>query len=376
MRGEYAFSQRRACGLMTMAVSSYRYQSRRSDEPLRTRLVELAREKPRYGYRRLHVLLGRSGEHVNHKRVHRVYRAAGLMIRRKKRKHCARVGQPLRVWTAANQEWALDFVHDAVECGRAIRVLSVVDAYTRECLALEVDTSFASRRVTRVLDGLVAERGQPKAIRCDNGPELTSRHFLAWCVEREIELVHIQPGKPTQNAHVESFHGRLREEFLTVSWFQNLFDARRKIAAWKIEYNEERPHSSLGYKTPKEFAAQAASFYTAERKKKKKKKKKNTHSQPHPTHQPQRHRLTVDGTAGPATGAGRCSSGPISVFSHLTSSAAAHAGPPRCGRQSPLTFRHHHDNRCPAADGGAPRTPLRFPNSENLFVQSALTADS
>ena len=163
MRGEYAFSQRRACGLMTMAVSSYRYQSRRSDEPLRTRLVELAREKPRFGYRRLHVLLGRSGEHVNHKRVHRVYRAAGLMIRRKKRKHCARVGQPLRIWTAANQEWALDFVHDAVECGRAIQVLSVVDAYTRECLALEVDTSFASRRVTRVLDGLVAERGQPES---------------------------------------------------------------------------------------------------------------------------------------------------------------------------------------------------------------------
>ena len=170
VREEYAFSQRRACGLVTMAVSSYRYQSRRSDEPLRTRLVELAREKPRFGYRRLHVLLGRSGEHVNHKRVHRVYREAGLMIRRKKRKHCARVGQPLRVWTAANQEWALDFLHDAVECGRAIRVLSVVDAYTRECLALEVDTSFASRRVTRVLEGIVAERGQPKAIRCDNGP--------------------------------------------------------------------------------------------------------------------------------------------------------------------------------------------------------------
>ena len=155
-------------------------------------------------------------------------------------------GQPLLARTAANQEWALDFLHDAVECGRAIRVLSVVDAYTRECLALEVDTSFASRRVTRVLDAIVAERGQPKAIRCDNGPELTSRHFLAWCVERQIELVHIQPGKPTQNAHVESFHGRLREECLTVSWFQNLFDARRKIAAWKIEYNEERPHSSLG----------------------------------------------------------------------------------------------------------------------------------
>ena len=266
MRAEYAFSERRACRLMTVAVSSYRYETKRTDEPLRGRLVELAREKPRFGYRRLHVLLGRSGEHVNHKRVHRVYRDAGLMIRRKKRKHCVRVGKPLLARTAANQEWALDFLHDAVDCGRVIRVLSVVDVYTRECLALEVDTSFASRRVTRVLDAIVAERGHPQAIRCDNGPELTSRHFLAWAVERQIELLHIQPGKPTQNAHVESFHGRLREECLAVSWFQNLFDARRKIAAWRTDYNQERPHSSLGYRTPKEFAAaQAAVFYTAER---------------------------------------------------------------------------------------------------------------
>jgi len=255
MREEHAFSERRACGLVLLAVSSYRYQSRRDDEPLRRRLVELAREKPRFGYRRLGVLLRRTGEAVNHKRVHRVYREAGLSLRRKKRKHCVRVGQPLRSCTGANQEWALDFVHDAVECGRAIRVLSVVDAYTRECLALEVDTSFASRRVTRVLEGIIAERGQPLAIRCDNGPELTSRHFLAWCVEQRIELVHIQPGKPTQNAHVESFNGRLREECLNVSWFQNLFDARRKIAAWRRDYNEERPHSSLDYRTPKEFAA-------------------------------------------------------------------------------------------------------------------------
>jgi len=165
------------------------------------------------------------------------------------------VGAPLRNWTAANQEWALHFAHDAVACGRAIRVLSVVDAYTRECSALEVDTSFASRRVTRVLDAIAAERGQPQAIRCDNGPELTSRHFLAWCIERQIELVHIQPGKPTQNARVESFHGRLREECLTVSWFQNLFDARRKITAWRKENNRERPHSTLADRTPAAFAA-------------------------------------------------------------------------------------------------------------------------
>ena len=265
LRVQYAASQRRVCGLMGMAAASYRYQTKRCDEPLRTQLVELARAKPRFGYRRLHVLLRRSGEHVNHKRVHRVYREAGLAIRRKKRKHCVREGKPLVARTSANQEWGLDFVHDAVECGRTIRVLSVVDACTRECLALEVDTSFASRRVTRVLDQIISERGRPEAIRCDNGPELTSRHFLAWCVERQIELVHIQPGKPTQNGRVESFNGRMREECLNLSWFQNLFDARRKIAAWRKEYNEERPQSSLGYKTPKDFAAQAASFYTAER---------------------------------------------------------------------------------------------------------------
>jgi putative transposase len=264
VREKYAFSERRACRLVTLAVTTYRYRSQRTDEPLRTKLMELAREKPRFGYRRLHVLLRRSGERVNHKRLHRIYCEAGLRIRRKKRKHCVREGKPLVARTDANQEWALDFVHDAVECGRTIRVLSVVDAYTRECLALEVDTSFASRRVTRVLEQIASERGLPQSIRCDNGPELTSRHFLAWCVDRKVELVHIQPGKPTQNARIESFHGRLREECLSVSWFQNLFDARRKITAWRKEYNEERPHSSLGYKTPSEFAAQAASLYTAE----------------------------------------------------------------------------------------------------------------
>ena len=241
LRLKYAASERRVCGLIGIAVASYQYRTTRSDEPLRTQLVDLAREKPRFGYRRLHVLLGRTGEKVNHKRVHRVYREAGLMIRRKKRKHCVREGRPLLARTSANQEWALDFVHDAVECGRTIRVLSVVDAYTRECLALEVDTSFASRRVTRALEQIASERGVPGSIRCDNGPELTSRHFLAWCVERQIELVHIQPGKPTQNAHVESFHGRLREECLTVSWFQNRFDARRKIAAWRTCFVRRAP---------------------------------------------------------------------------------------------------------------------------------------
>ena len=256
-------SERRVCGLLSLAVSSFRYQRRGTDEPLRSQVVELAREKPRYGYRRLHVLLRWQGVEVNHKRLYRVYREAGLAIRRKKRKHCVRVGQPMRAATAANQEWALDFAHDALAGGRKIRVLSVVDACTRECLALEVDTSFASRRVTRVLQEIVAERGRPQAIRCDNGPELTSRHFLAWCLERQIELRHIQPGKPVQNARVESFNGRLREECLRLSWFENLFEARRKIVAWRVEYNERRPHSSLGYRTPKEFATWRGRLRTA-----------------------------------------------------------------------------------------------------------------
>lgn len=256
----YLVSARRVCGLIAIAESSFRYASRRNDEPLRARLLQAAREKPRWGYRRLQIVLNQQGEHVNHKRIYRVYREAGLMIRRKARKHLRREGSPRPVLTAANQEWALDFVHDAAASGRKFRALSVVDPYTRECLALEVDTSMGSHRVTRVLEGIIAERGAPQAIRSDNGPEFTSRHFLAWCLERKIELVHIEPGKPVQNAHVESFHGKLRDECLNASWFQNLWDARRKIAAWREEYNEERPHSSLGYVAPAAFARRMAAL--------------------------------------------------------------------------------------------------------------------
>lgn len=247
-------SVRRVCGLMLVAVSSYGYESKREDEALREKLMVAARSKPRFGYRRLELELRRQGMKVNHKRVYRVYREAGLCLKRKKRRHCVRAGAPLRTCTVPNQEWALDFVHDVIASGRTIRVLSVVDAYTRECLALEVDTSFASRRVTRVLEQIVAERGLPQSIRCDNGPELTSRYFLAWCIERKIELIHIQPGRPMQNGRIESFNGKLRDECLRVSWFHNLWDARTKIRHWRDEYNQERPHSSLGYRTPAEFA--------------------------------------------------------------------------------------------------------------------------
>ena len=258
VREKFAFTERRACRLLLVPVSSYRYKTRRSDDGLRERLIALAREKPRFGYRRLHVLLKREGDVVNHKRVHRVYCEAGLALRRKKRKHCARVSTPLGVYTAANQEWALDFVHDSVASGRSIRVLNVIDAYTRESLAMEVDTSFAGLRVTRVLDQIIDERGLPRAIRCDNGPELTSRRFLAWALDRKIDLIHIQPGKPTQNAYVESFNSKLREECLRASWFQNLFEARRIMANWRRDYNQCRPHSSLSYLTPAEFAARAS----------------------------------------------------------------------------------------------------------------------
>ena len=206
LRSTYAFRERRACQLVGMAVSTFRYRGQRNDERLRERLVELAREKPRFGYRRLHVLLQRAGDGVNHKRVFRVYQEAGLAMKRRKRRRLARVGRPLDPVTRANEEWALDFVSDAIASGRHIRLLGVADAYTRECLALEVDTSFASRRVTRVLESVMQTRGWPLRIRCDNGPEFTSRHFLAWCIERRIELIHIQPGRPMQNGRLESFN--------------------------------------------------------------------------------------------------------------------------------------------------------------------------
>ena len=160
-----------------------------------------------------------------------------------------------RIWCDSNQEWALDFAADTLANGRGIRVLAVVDAFTRENLSLEVDTSLSSRRVTRTLVAVIRHRGKPDAIRCDNGPELTSRHFLSWCEEQEIQLIHIQPGRPMQNGHIESFNGRLRDECLNANWFRNLMDARVKITAWRNEYNGERPHSGLGYRTPNEFAA-------------------------------------------------------------------------------------------------------------------------
>ena len=253
-------SERQACKLAEVAVSSYRYHSRTAgrDEALRTRLTELAQQHPRFGSPRLYVLLRREALY-NHKLVERHYRELGLALRRKKRKRLMRIRVPLQPVERINQEWAMDFVSDAVASGRHVRILTVVDVFTRECLALETDTSIGSLRVMRVLDRLIAERGSPQRIRSDNGPEFTSRAYLAWSLEQRIELVHIRPGKPVENAHIESFNGRLREECLNVSWFRNLFDARRQIDAWRDYYNIQRPHSALNYRTPQEFALAFAS---------------------------------------------------------------------------------------------------------------------
>lgn len=209
---EYKASERRVCELMQVPRSSCRYSSRRNDSSLRERLQYLAREYPRFGYRRLHVMLRRDEVHVNHKRVQRVYREMGLSVKRNRRKRLTRALQPKPMLTAPAQQWSIDFASDVTASGRRLRVLSVVDSFTRQCHALEVDTSFPSRRVTRVLDRTIERFGKPETIRCDNGPELCSRHFLAWAIDRKIDILHIRPGKPTENAFVESFHGRLRDE--------------------------------------------------------------------------------------------------------------------------------------------------------------------
>ena len=261
-RGDVAFavekfqiSERRACELNAVDRSSYRYEPRLDrNRELRLKLVELARQKPRYGYRRLGVLLERNGEVVNHKRLWRIYQEAGLGVRRRERKRLERgkVGMPLLL--RPNQEWSIDFISDALANGRAIRALTVIDGFTKESPVIEVDSSLSAPRITRVLDEIIEQRGRPDGLRLDNGPEFTSRCFIAWAEQRGIALVFIQPGKPVQNSFIESFNGRFRDECLNANWFENLADARCKIEAWRQEYNQHRPHSALAYRTPEEFA--------------------------------------------------------------------------------------------------------------------------
>ena len=254
-REEFKLSQRKACAMAGLHRSTLAYRSlSRGGEEVRRRLRELAAERPRYGYRRLHVLLVREGRQVNHKRVHRMYREEGLAVLRRRRKRVAsEVRRPLARAERLNQCWAMDFMRDTLANGRTFRTLNVLDCCSREALAIEVDTSLPGLRVTRVLDRVGGERGLPEMLVIDNGPEFTGKALDVWAHERGVQLYFIRPGKPIENAFIESFNGHFRDECLNQHWFTSLDDARAEIEAWRDDYNEERPHSALGRRTPAEF---------------------------------------------------------------------------------------------------------------------------
>ena len=248
LREELGFGITRACGLVGISRSLYGYRSRRPVAAgLRERMCELAGEKRRYGYRRIHLLLRREGSQINRKRVYRLYREAGLAVRRRKRK---RIGlferKPLPKPTAVNRSWSMDFVSDGLCDGRKLRCLTIVDDCSRECPAIEVDTSITGRRVVAVLERLADLRGLPLSITVDHGPEFEGQVLDAWAYQRGVRLNFIRPGKPIENAYIESFNGRFRDECLNEHWFVTMAQARQVIERWRIEYNTERPHSSLG----------------------------------------------------------------------------------------------------------------------------------
>ncbi len=256
LQERFGVSQRRACGLIGTHRSTLRYRARiRDDEAVRQKLIELAKERSRFGYRRLHVLLRREGLVINHKRVLRLYQLAGLALRRQKRKRMPSVARGVPgLPTRPNQCWAVDFVSDTLAWGRRIRCLTVVDCFTRESPAIAIDTSLPGARVVRVLEDVALQRGLPQTVVMDNGPELTSRVLDQWAYEHGVQLRFIDPGKPVQNAFIESFNGRFRDECLNQHWFISLAHARRVVETWRLDYNRARPHSSLGYLTPDEFA--------------------------------------------------------------------------------------------------------------------------
>jgi putative transposase len=249
-------SERRACTIVLADRTMIRYQSRRpADTELRERLRALANDRRRFGYRRLFVLLRRAGEPSGINRIYRLYREEGLTVRRRRaRRRAVGTRAPILVEAKANARWSIDFVHDQLACGRRFRVLNVVDDVTRECLAAVPDTSISGRRVARELTALIARRGKPGMIVSDHGTEFTSNAMLAWADEHRITWHFIAPGKPMQNAYCESFNGRMRDELLNESLFFGLDHARSAIAEWADDYNNFRPHSSLGYQTPADYA--------------------------------------------------------------------------------------------------------------------------
>jgi putative transposase len=254
---ELSFSERRVCRLTGINRTFKRYQSNKpaDDAAVTARLTELAGQHRRYGYKRLYILLRREGRRINHKRVYRLYKDAGLTIRKRKKKcPTEKRGKP-DIVKVANTRWSFDFVSDTLANGRRIRVLTVIDEATRECLALEADTSLTGARVVAVLNRIAYFRGSPSEVLTDNGPEFTGNALSAWTYEKGIRHIFIEPGKPVQNAYIESFNGKFREECLNGHWFKNLAEARKIVEVWRIEYNNVRPHSSLGNLTPAEYAA-------------------------------------------------------------------------------------------------------------------------
>ena len=250
-------SLRRACRVTGLSTATWRYQRRPNavNATVLSRLQAHAAERPRFGYRRLHILLDREGVTVNHKRIYRVYRAAGLQVRRRRRKRLTRADRvPLPLASQRLDRWSIDFMLDTLADGRTFRVLNIVDDYTRECLAIEVDRSLPGARVVRVLERLAATVGLPNRIVLDNGPEFAGRTLDAWAYLRGVALCFIRPGKPIENAYVESFNGKFRDECLNEHWFVSMVDAQAVIEAWRLDYNTVRPHSALGDRTPDQFA--------------------------------------------------------------------------------------------------------------------------
>ena len=266
LQESYRVSERRAGQVLLISNSSLRYCSRRpAAEDLRQRLRELARERPRYGYQRLWALLRREDWIVNHKRVYRLYCEEGLKLRKRRRRARAQVERvPLLLPTKAGERYSMDFMRDTLADGRVFRTLNIVDDYTRECLAIEVDTSLPGERVVRVLERLAAMGRQPLSIVVDNGPEFASRAVDQWAARCSVNLRFIDPGKPMQNAFIESFNGKFRDECLSQHWFISLDEARSVSEEWRIDYNKRRPHRSLRHQTPAEFAAKCSSNQTAE----------------------------------------------------------------------------------------------------------------
>lgn len=249
-------SQRRACAVLNVDRSSVRYVSRRGDDAeLRGRIRDIAVERRRFGYRRIHVLLARQGVRVNQKKVRRLYAEEKLQVKRRGgRKRALGTRRPIAVPDGPNQRWSLDFVSDAFTDQRRFRILAVVDDFTRECLALVPDTSLSGLRVARELDTIAARRGRPASVVSDNGTELTSMAILRWSEERKVDWHYIAPGKPQQNAFAESFIGRLRDECLNETLFSSLPNAKAVLTAWRNDYNRHRPHSALGNASPEEYA--------------------------------------------------------------------------------------------------------------------------